>query len=1850
MKENRLKATIIAIAVSVMALAVFESCKRTAAEDFQLISVNPAFKEYIEGFTTGPVSTKAGIVVRLNFDVADSSMINQVADPSLLKIAPNIKGEAHWIDARTYRFQPQYKMPQNQSFVASFQLSKLIKVPDSLKTLEFSFYTIAQDFEVVIEASRPYTNTDLTKERLVGHILTADVEDIDKIKQTLTAKQNRRQLPISWVQESHLKKHIFTIDSIVRGEEMSTVDIQYNGKSINVERSGSITHKVPSINDFEVVNIEIRQHPEEVIIVRFSDPLNETQDLEGKIHMGDFFNYSYIIDGTELHIFPASNIKQNEHLSIHRSIKNINGKKLNITYRELIEFDNIYPNVRLVTDGVILPSSNGMIIPFEAINLKAVDVKVIRIFQDNIPQFLQVNELSQTHQIARVGRTILRKTIPLEKVPNYNRWNRFYIDLSTLIEAEPGAIYSIEIDFRRQHSTLACDDDYDLQEDKIYAFFNEAGDDSDDQWEGHRYYYGYYADYIWSERNNPCANSYYYHKSIKTNILATDIGLLAKKGETDALHIFANNLVTAEPMRNVEIEVINYQLQSLGKGKTDSEGICIISVKSRPYLIIARKGEQQSYLKMGQSNMLPLSSFDVSGERVQQGIKGFVYTERGVWRPGDSLYVNFMLEDSQNNFPSEHPVIFELYNPLGNLVEQRAVSDNVNGIYAFHTATDVEAPTGLYRLIVRVGKNNFYHRLRIEAIKPNRLRIDVNPGTERISLSHIKEFTIESQWLHGAIAKNLKVESDITLTNIKTHFPKYLQFNFDDPGRSFSSERMPFFSGRLDENGKVSFMPQFNISNAPGFVRANIETRVYEPGGEHSIDFLSVDVSPYQSYVGIKPPAKHNKQSYLFTERTNVFNIVNIKENGSILQSSEVTVEVYKLQWRFWWNSYDDATSFMNSSDMRLVSTSKVQISNGKGQFSLNIENNEWGRYYIKVIDRQSGHTSGIIEYFDWYGFNRFAESNKTAAAMLTLSTDKDKYTVGDNIKMSFQAPEGSRAYINIENGTEILKTFLVSEKNGNIDFSVKSEAYMAPNIYLSVSLIQPHENTIDGLPIRLYGVIPVFVEDPSTVFKPVISAPNVMRPEQSANIRISEAGGKAMTYTLAIVDEGLLNLTRFQTPCPHSKFYAREALGVKYWDIYNDVIGAWGGQIQRILSIGGDGYEETIDPSGQRANRFKPMVKFIGPFELKRNATNSHTIDIPEYIGSVRVMVVARDKKKYGNAEKSVPVKSPLMLLGTAPRVIGPGETFRLPVSVFATEEMVRNVNISIKTNDLFNVKGDNSRLIRFDKTGEQLINFDIEVTENLGVGDISIVAVSGNNRAVWNIELDVRPSNPPITNIISATIAEGNTWERDFQSIGLKGTNTNVLEVSSFIPMNIDKWLNYLVNYPHGCAEQTISGAFAMLYIETLSQASESARKKADHKIKHAISRIQSMQHPSGGIAMWPGARYPDDWTTSYAGHFIAEAQKKGYVVSRQFINRWQSYQQRRARRWRRDRNVFNDDLAQAYRLYSLAVNGKPEVGAMNRLSEERFLFPQAKWLLSATYAVVGRDDIAAGMSQANTTNLQNYMEYANTYGSTFRDKAFILETYTRLGMDNNAFAILEEMATELSERRWLSTQATAQALRSIAFYLSKYPMGKQMNFDYSYNNKANSITSENVTHNIELGDVDRNKISIKNTGQGTLYARLIQTGIPKESDVPAFSRNLQMTVNYRSLDGRPINPDAIPQGTVFYAEVNMTHPGVLNNYKSIALTQIFPSGWEVMTDRYMFDTDANSGFTYQDIRDDRVITYFDLDRNKSLTVKVRLSASYVGEFYLPMVYCEAMYNNRVSALLPGRWVKVTDVIHEN
>ncbi|MDB5013532.1 MAG: alpha-2-macroglobulin domain protein, partial [Daejeonella sp.] len=962
---------------------------------------------------------------------------------------------------------------------------------------------------------------------------------------------------------------------------------------------------------------------EQYVLVQFSDPIQVAQDLNGLLTVSGQPNLHFTIDGSQIKIYSAERLEGNYSVTVNEGIENIVGRKITKSIGANVSFENLNPSVSIPGKGIILPGSGKLTFPFEAVNLNAVDVTIIKIYENNIPQYFQINDMNGGEELRRVAKPVVKKTIRLDtdKGVNLKRKNRFSLDIDKLLKTEPGAIYRITIGFRKSYSLFTCVGNV-AQEDESKNEPTDNFDDDENFWSLYDNYYSY--DYEWDQKDDPCSDSYYTSgRWASRNVLASNIGLIAKRGSKNNMLIAATDILTTEPLAGIQLQLLDFQQQIIQTSVTDNDGLAKIEMNRKATLLVAKKGDQRGYLKLDDGGSLPLSRFNVGGEVIQSGIKGFIYGERGVWRPGDSVFVGFILEDKIKKLPGNDPITFELYNPHGQLTKRIVQTKSLNGFYTFRTTTDAGAPTGDWRAQVKAGGATFEKSLKIETIMPNRLKINLDfGGKKELVKGSETSGTLSAKWLFGATAQNLKAKIDATLIPGITSFENYKDYSFDDPTSKFEPENKTVFEGNLSATGTAVINADMSESaSAPGVLKANFLTKVFEPGGNFSIDNFSLPYHVYNAYVGIRVPEGDKLSGMLLTDQNHVVDLVNVNTKGQLLGGRrQVQIELYKIQWHWWWDEgEEELTEFTQDQYTQILRKEIVTLNNGTGKWNLRIDQPEWGRYLIRVKDLQSGHTTGHTIYIDWPGWaQREQQNNPTEASMLSFTSNKEKYQVGEEVTLTIPSSKGGRGLVSIESGSKVLKTFWVETDKGQTKFKFDVEKEMAPNVFVNITLLQPHAQTKNDLPIRMYGVLPILVENPQTILKPVISMPEVLKPETQSAISVSESSGKAMTYTIAIVDEGLLDLTRFKTPDPHASFYAREALGVKTWDMFDYVIGAWGGDLERILSIGGDGnINRNIDPA--KANRFKPVVKFLGPFYLNKGERKTHQFKLPQYIGSVR-------------------------------------------------------------------------------------------------------------------------------------------------------------------------------------------------------------------------------------------------------------------------------------------------------------------------------------------------------------------------------------------------------------------------------------------------------------------------------------------------------------------------------------------------------------------------------------------------------------------------------------------------------
>ena len=1843
----------ILLTVFVLAYLVF------SVEPKETQKIDSAFTGYVSGFTSGIISKESEIVIHLREEVALEKQTEEIA-ADLFDFDPNIEGEVYWKDKKTVAFKTVEYLTSGMIYDAEFDLSKLVEVPKDLEVLKFQFQTIKQAIDVYFDGIEAYDDLDLKWQKVKGSISTADVASETEIEELFSATQKNNDLKLQWVHTNN-KEHTFIVDSIVRKEDKGSVTLEWNGERIGSDDAGEMDIEIPALGDSKVMNVRVYQQPNQYVSIRFSDPLKRSQDLDGLIYFVSGEEVRLEINRNEVKVYPENRITGIAKLVVTDGIRNTLNYQMNKEFKKELTFFDTKPAIEVVGDGVILPSTNGLVFPFKAVNLSAVNVKIVKVYEDNMAQFFQVNQFDGSRQIKRVGRIVYKKEVVLksDKPIDYGSWNTFSLDLSEIIKVDPGALYRVNISFSKKHSLYPCGEK-ESEDDFVY----EGEDREDTQYDGpgSNYYDDYYDDYNYynsgynyKERDNPCKKSYYMNndKSIVRNVFASDIGIIAKGGSANDITVAITDLKTTESLSGVEVKLYNYQQQVIGKGTTNSDGFATIKVGKKPFLLVASQGKQKGYLRLDDGESLSTSMFDVNGQAAKKGVKGFIYGERGVWRPGDSLFVAFMLEDKNNVIPETHPVVMELFTPENQLFSRKVKTNSVNGLYDFRLKTDAESPTGNWLAKVKVGGSTFTKTIKIEAIKPNRLKIKLDFGSE-ILRSNIKTGELSVKWLHGATAKGLKADIEMTLVKGSTKFDGFDGYSFDDPSKEFESEEQKVFEGRLNQEGIATVYPKIKVKkSAPGMLRAQFKTRAFEVGGDFSIDSYVMKYSPYDGYVGLKIPEGEGWNAALFSNEKNLINIATVDEDGNPVNRSNVKIEIYDVRWRWWWERSNDfdLSRYVSSRSNSKIKTDYVDTKNGKAIYELNVGDEYWGRRFIRVTDPISGHSSGQIVYFSYKGWWSNSSSGPGGAEMLNFTTDKDKYSVGEEVKV--ELPEGKigRALVSLESGSKVINTRWVDLADGN-EFTFEATADMAPNVFVNITLIQPHSQTENNLPIRLYGIQSIEVEDLATHLEPVINMPEVLVPEEDVVIEVSEKNGKNMTFTIAVVDDGLLDLTRFKTPKPWKYFYAKEALSIKTWDMYKYVIGAFSGEMAGLLALGGD--EFLNNKGGKKANRFKPVVKYFGPYELKGGDKKTIQFKMPNYIGSVRTMVVAGQDGAYGSSEKTTAVKKPLMVLATLPRVLGPTEKVKLPVTVFSMSKKIKNVIVTVETNEMLKVIGSKTKTITFTEEGDQIVEFDIDVAKKIGMATAKVTVSGGGEKATYDMELDVRMPNPSVNKVTDGMALKGESWKTDYTPLGILGTREGVLEISSIPSMGLENRLKYLIRYPYGCVEQTTSSVFPQLYLSSLVDMSDEKKADIEINIKNGIKRLKNFQTTSGGLSYWPGEYYDSEWGTNYAGHFMIEAKNKGYKLPIGFLNNWIKFQRKSANDWvpRKSKYYYHSrrdgEMLQAYRLYTLALANKPALGAMNRMRGMKDLSSLTKWRLAAAYFLAGKGKVANEIVTDLTSSVEAYDKFSYTYGSVERDQAMILETMVLMGNKTDAFILLKDLSEKMTSQRWMSTQTTAYCLLAAAKFIGSSDANSEIEYSLNINGETENVSSDDkpiMKHKVNVNGIANGKISVKNKGEAPLFINLVLTGVPLMGNETESQNSLNVRVKYLDVDGIEIDPTRIEQGTDFMAEVSISHPGIRGDYKEMVLDQIFPSGWEIRNIRMdeIQTIKIKDKPRYEDIRDDRVYSFFDVSKYKKRTFRVLLNASYQGRFYLPSVKCGAMYDNTIESLIPGRWVEV-------
>ena len=1820
----------------------FSFCSKQEEKKSDAISI----AKFVHSVTSGVVFPDSKIRIRFRNPLSEEEKenINRNKE-SIIVFDPEVEGETVIISDHAIEFKPEKSFNKNTKYLVKLNLYKIFKDFKEGEFYEFEINVAGKEvsfyegsFELT-EKKNP--NEVYYKAKIVFTCKT----DLSLLKKSLKIVQyddnNEKEVDFELIEMTN-REFLLKTDLLRRKSEPVKFKLIISKMPVDISNDFIKKFVLLPLKEFKVLGVRTSGDVQRAIIVDFSDKIEPKQNFSSLVNIKGYKGkLSFKVLGDKLKIY--GNFTKNEYVLTIKGVRS----KYNVAakdYNSRISLSDIKPDVEFLSKGAFMPTSLDYKLGFRTINVKKVTVVVKKIFESNLGLFLQDNFLLYEktenddidyYEMNRVGITVVEKELKIGNVKN--KWIYGNLDLKKMFVNGERGIFEIGIKFTKK--------------DILYKS-NKNSESSYDSYYDDPYSYGYYYD----------------HGKVYKTLILTNIGLTLKKAGNN-YYVFANNLINSRPMSGVKVILRTFQNQIITEGETNGEGIArFLDIDEDVFYIEAIKDGQRSFIKL-QKMKWETSSFEVDGKKVKEkGIKSFIYTERGVYRPGDEVNLNIILRDKTNTFPENHPVLLKVFNPRNQLVFKIKNNKAIDGFYHFKFKTDVNDLTGTWSAVFFVGDNKFYHDIKIETVVPERLKIDIKPEKKILSYNDsIINADINVKYLFGAPGADLKAEAKIIFGNYMKKFKRFNGFVFNDEQVKFKTLDYDAFDGNLDKNGnaKIRFeLPDF--SSAPSSISALLKVKAFEKSGKSTEDQELIIINPYKYYIGIRMPSFD--YGYAEVGKNMNIEIVLVDEKGNPVIGKSLKYKIYRNE-RVWWWEYDDRVSYKlkYKKDYRTELVNEGEIISKPQPFLINFKPEQRGKYLIEVYsDENYSQRSSRFFNVSYWGDT----SNVKNAGVLVLKTDKKSYAIGEKAKVIFPCPEKSTVLLSVEKADKVLFTKVIindkAKKQKEIEFEISED--MVPNVYASISIIQPHSRTLNDRPIRLYGIIPLKVEKPDSKIKVDILTDKYFKPGKKFKVRIKANLKRKVQYTIAVVDEGLLSLTDFETPSPWKEFYAKQMLLVDTFDLYSFVIGVNNNDITKLFAIGGD---ESVTRSKKiskfrksqlglkKAKRFKPVSMFKGPLFTDENGNAEIEFEMPNYFGAVRVMVVVVDKESYGNAEKTVPVKDDLILLTTIPRVIGVGDKFVLSSNLFVMNSEIKDIKLGCKVSGPLKIVGKDTKKVKITDRKEIMEDFLIEAKKQIGVGKIEVFAKSGKFKAFYKTEIEVRANSSRVYGNVSYEMRPDSTIKIQIPDKGIKGTNNVKIVISSIKKLNIGNRFSYLIRYPYGCIEQTVSSVFPQLFLKDYFATNYLDKKKMDNNINEGIKRLQKFQIFDGSFSYWPGEKTTNDWGSIYGAHFLVEARKRGYYIDDDLYNNIIDYLNKRAD----NDNNSNHLILRAYRLYVLSMTDRKNFSAMNLLKENQFsrMNNVSKWLLIGAYYNCGYKDLAKDLSLKTSTDVPKYSYSYYSYGSSLRDYAVILDVLNLTGFrQSESDRIYDYLIKKLSSEEWYSTQTLGYSLLAIGKYFENNFKRKDVDNllkGYIELPKTGKIKFESnsfiISYKIKEGFGKDAEIFIdKKTTSKRIFINVEWSAIPLLPNPPKSNR-IDVGVIYLNEKGKKMDIKNLERGKSFWVfggvKIKDEYTDSLND---VVFVYMLPAGWEVENPRmkntkpefYSRVKDLLSGFRYLDVRDDRLIFFFDIrNRKKTAYFLFKVNAVYPGTYLKPPMTAEAMYDSKYSSIGKSTIVKI-------
>ncbi|HEY4209373.1 MAG TPA: MG2 domain-containing protein, partial [Puia sp.] len=1046
----------------------------------------------------------------------------------------------------------------------------------------------------------------------------------------------------------------------------------------------------------------------------------------------------------------------------------------------------------------------------------------------------------------------------------------------------------------------------------------------------------------------------------------SDIGLIAREGKEKML-VFANSIKTAAALPGVNVLAYAANNQLLGMGATNADGVAEIAYTRkdlagfRPAMIIAKTAEDFNYLPFN-TTRVNTSRFEVGGRRSNSsGLDAFIYPERDIYRPGERLNFSVIVRDHQWKSPGELPIKLKFLLPNGKELKTFRKSLNEQGSLEGNVDLAQSAITGSYSLEVYTSNDVLLatRPIRIEEFVPDRIKVTAKLDKPFLEAGDISHLNIHAVNFFGPPAANRKYETEIQVRQ-RTFNPKgYNNYAFGLANQNTLFDKVTR-EGKTDEQGNA--VEKFEVPGMYknlGLLQAIFFATVFDETGRPVSRSSTVDIFTQPVYFGV---ADDGYYFYPLNQPVQ-FPLVALDRDAKVLNGMQARVQVIKHEYRTVLTKSGSYFRYESQKEDKLVSSALVTVGGDNTRYLFTPRSP--GDYEVQVsIPGANAYVSkDFYSYGSWGGDNNSFDVNNEGH--IDIDLDKASFYTGETVVAHFKTPFSGRMLVTMETDKIVSYQYVnVEKRDASLNLPLTGDDI--PNVYITATLIKPHE--LSEIPLTVaHGYQSVKVEGKDRRMTVDIVAAQSVRSHTHQKVKVKAEPGSMVT--LAAVDNGVLQISDFKTPDPYEHYYAKRALEVNGYDLYPLLFP----EVKASLSsTGGDAegdMKKRVNP--MPAKRVKIVSYWSGIAKTNGSGEAEFEFDIPQFSGEVRLMAVAYKNEQFGSKESAMTVADPIVLSSALPRFLSPGDTVTMPVTITNTTSSPATANAHVKVGGAVRVAGDDEQSLSIPANSEGRALFQIVAPPAIGVGKVTVEVASMGEHFTDETEIGVRPSSPLQKITDAGSVAGGASQALNWNAGDFIPSSMDYqLMVSRNPVIGLAKYLDWLVEYPYGCTEQTVSAAFPQLYYGDLAdlvrqgKGDGQLKASANSNIQEAIRKIKMRQLYNGAVTLWDNEDSENWWATIYAAHFLIEAQKAGFDVDKNLLGTILGYVNSRLKNREMVTYYYNRDQSRRivpkemiYGLYVLALGGQANIGAMNYYkANSSQLSLDCKYLLAAAFAQAG------------------------------------------------------------------------------------------------------------------------------------------------------------------------------------------------------------------------------------------------------------------------------------------------------